>query len=99
MLGRRERDQLELFITGSLRQFIPDEHVLARVDRVLELSWLRGEVSDCYCLDDGRPGIDPEVAIRLMLAGLLIGIVHDRKLMREAEVNIAIRWFIGYGLS
>ena len=98
MLGRRERDQLELFITGSLRQFIPDEHVLARVDRVLDLSWLRGEVSDCYCLDDGRPGIDPEVAVRLMLAGLLIGTVHDRKLMREAEVNIAIRWFIGYGL-
>jgi transposase len=84
--------------SGSLRQFIPDEHVLARVDRVLDLSWLRGEVSDCYCLDDGRPGIDPEVAIRLMLAGLLIGIVHDRKLMREAEVNIAIQWFIGYGL-
>src|SRR6516162_6309384 len=98
MLGRRERDQLELFITGSLRQFIPDEHVLARVDRVLDLSWLRGEVSDCYCLDDGRPRIDREVAIRLMLAGLLIGIVHDRKLMREAEVNIAIRWFIGYSL-
>jgi hypothetical protein len=65
---------------------------------VLDLSWLRGEVSDCYCLDDGRAGIDPEVAIRLVLAGLLIGIVHDRKLMREAEVNIAIRWFIGYGL-
>src|ERR1700747_1502093 len=97
--GRWERDQLELFITGSLRQFIPDEHVLARVDRVLDVSWLRGEVSDCYCLDDGRPGIDPEVAIRLMLAGLLIGIVHDRKLMREVEVNIAIRWFIGYGFD
>src|SRR5690242_18811859 len=98
MLGRRERDQLELFIIGSLRQLIPDEHVLARVDRVLDLSWLRGEVSDCYCLDDGRPGIDPEVAVRLMLAGLLLGFVHDRKLMREAHVNIAIRWFIGYGL-
>jgi transposase len=98
MLGRKERDQLELFITGSLRQLIPDEHVLARVDRVLDLSWLRDEVADCYCLDDGRPGIDPETGVRLMLAGLLMGIVHDRKLMREAEVNIAIRWFIGYGL-
>jgi transposase len=98
MLGRKERDQLELFIAGSLRQLIPDEHVLARVDRVLDLSWLRAEIADCYCLDDGRPGIDPEVAVRLMLAGLLIGIVHDRKLMREAQVNIAIRWFIGYGL-
>src|SRR5215510_9534076 len=98
MLGLKERDQLELLITGSLRQLIPDDHVLVRVDRVLDLSWLRDEVADLYCLDDGRPGIDPEVAVRLMLAGLLIGIVHDRKLMREAHVNIAIRWFIGYGL-
>lgn len=44
MLGRKERDQLELFITGSLRQLIPDDHVLVRVDRVLDLSWLRQEV-------------------------------------------------------
>ena len=72
--------------------------MLVRVDRVLDLSWLRDEVADLYCLDDGRPGIDPEVAVRLMLAGLLSGIVHDRKLMREAHVNIAIRWFIGYGV-
>ena len=43
MLGRKERDQLESFITGSLKQLIPDEHVLARVDRVLDLSWLREE--------------------------------------------------------
>src|SRR4029453_8672503 len=98
MLGHKERDQLELFITGSLRQLIPDEHVLARVDRVLDLSWLREEGTDCYCLDDGRRGIAPEVAVRLMLPGLLTGIVHDRKLMREAQVNIAIRWFIGYGV-
>jgi transposase len=98
MLGRKERDQLELFITGSLRQLVPEDHILARVDRVLDLAWLREGVADCYCLDNGRPGIDPEVAVRLMLAGLLTGIVHDRKLMREAEVNIAIRWFIGYGL-
>jgi hypothetical protein len=54
MLGRKERDQLELFITGSLRQLIPDQHVLVRVDRVLHLSWLKKEVSDCYCVDDGR---------------------------------------------
>ena len=98
MLGRKERGQLELFITGSLRQLIPDDHILARVDRVLDLSWLPDEVAGLYCADNGRPGIDPEVAVRLMLAGLLLGIVHDRKLMREAQVNLAIRWFIGYGL-
>ena len=76
----------------------PEDHVLARVDRVLDLDWLREEVADCYCADNGRPGIDPEVAVRLMLAGLLLGVVHDRRLLREAQVNIAIRWFIGYGL-
>jgi transposase len=98
MLGRKERSQLELFISGSLRQLIPDDHVLVRVERVLDLSWLRDEVADCYCLEDGRPGIDPEAAVRLMLAGLLSGIVHDRRLMREAQVNLAIRWFAGYAL-
>lgn len=98
MLGRKERDQLELFISGSLRQLIPDDHILVRVDRVLDLSWLRREVADLYCTDNGRPGIDPEVAVRLMLAGFLLGLVHDRRLMREAQVNVAIRWFVGYGL-
>jgi transposase len=98
MLGSKGRGQLELFVTGSLRQLVPDEHVLARVDRVLDLSWLREEVAVLYCDGNGRPGIDPEVAVRLMLAGFLLGIVHDRRLMREAQVNIAIRWFAGYGL-
>lgn len=98
MLGRKERDQLELFMTGSLRQLVPDDHILARVDRILDLGWLCDEVADLYCADNGRPGIDPEVAVRLMLAGFLLGIVHDRRLMREAQVNLAIRWFTGYGL-
>ena len=98
MLGRKDRDQLELYMCGSLRQLVPDDHVLARVDRVLDLSWLRNEVAELYCAGTGRPGIDPEVAVRLMLAGFLLGVVHDRRLLREAQVNIAIRWFIGYGL-
>ena len=98
MLGRKGCNQLELFVAGSLDQLVPEDHVLARVDRVLDLGWLREEVADCYCVDNGRPGIDPEVAVRLMLAGLLFGIVHDRRLMREAQVDIAIQWFIGYGL-
>ena len=100
MLGSRPRGQSELLIAGSLREFVPDDHVLARVDKVLDHSWLRAEVLDCYAADGaGRPGIDPEVALRLMLAGFLVGIVHDRRLLREAQVNIAIRWFAGFGLA
>ena len=48
MLGRRARGQLELIMAGSLRDLIPDDHVLVRVDRVLDLGWLRAEVADCY---------------------------------------------------
>lgn len=99
MLGTQKRWQEELFVAGPLSSLIPEDHILKRVDKVLDLSWLRQEVKDLYCSDNGRPGIDPEAAVRLMLAGFFQGIVHDRKLMREAQVNLAIRWFAGYRLD
>lgn len=99
VLGTQNRWQGELFVAGSLQQLIPADHILKRVDAVLDLSWLRDAVADRYCPDNGRPSIDPEAAMRLMLAGFLQGIVHDRQLMREAQVNIAIRWFAGYSLE
>ena len=98
MMGSRKRGQLDLFVAGSLERLLPEDHVLVRVNRVLDLSWLREEVADCYCLDNGRPGVDPEVALRLMLAGMLLGYVHDRRLLREAQAHLGVRWFIGYGL-
>jgi len=99
MIGKKKSSQPTLFIPGSIEDFIPNDHILKKVDRVLDLSWLRAEVAPLYCEDNGRPGIDPEAAARLMLAGFFHGIVHDRKLMREAQVNIAIRWFAGYTLE
>lgn len=99
MLGTQERWQEDLFVAGPLSSLIPDDHILKQVDKVLDLSWLRRDVSEMYCHTNGRPGIDPEAAVRLMLAGFFQGIVHDRKLMREAQVNLAIRWFAGYRLD
>jgi len=99
VLGTQERWQAELFVAGPLSSLVPDDHILKQVDKVLDLSWLRDEVKDLYCMSNGRPGIDPEAAVRLMLAGFFQGIVHDRKLMREAQVNLAIRWFAGYRLD
>jgi transposase len=99
MIGRRDRRNRRLFIAGDIEQFIPEDHILKRVDRFLDLSWLSEEVKECYCVDNGRPSIAPEAAVRLMIAGFFQGIVHDRKLMREAQVNMAIRWFAGYELD
>ena len=99
MIGRQDRTQEYLFIAGPLRDLVPDDHILKRVQKVLDLAWLREDVRDCYCDDNGRPSVDPESAVRLMLAGFFQGIVQDRKLMREAQVNLAIRWFAGYRLD
>lgn len=98
MLGKKERGQEELFVTCRLRDLVPDDYILKRVDKVLDLSWLREEVRDLYDEAMGRPSIDPEAAVRLMLAGFFHGIVQDRKLMREARMHIGIRWFAGFRL-
>lgn len=99
MLGRQGGRQKTLFVYGDIERFVPKDHILYRVNRVLDLSWLEGAVSHLYCEENGRPSIAPEAALRLMLAGFFLGIVHDRKLMREAQVNLAIRWFAGFGLE
>ena len=99
MLGRHDRWQEDLFVAGPLSSLIPNDHILKQVDKLLDLLWLRSEVEDLYCNSNGRPSIDPESALRLMLAGFFQGIIHDRKLMREAQVNLAIRWFAGYRLD
>jgi hypothetical protein len=54
--------------------------------------------SEARADNNGRPGIDPDAALRLMLPGFLLGVVHYRRLLWEAQVNIALRWFIGYDL-
>jgi transposase len=99
VIGNQQRWQEDLFVAGPLSSLIPDDHILKQVDKVLDLSWFRREVADCYNANMGRPSIDPESALRLMLAGYFQGVVYDRKLMREAQVNLAIRWFAGFRLG
>ena len=86
MLGtKKDRWQEDLFVAATLSSLIPEDHILKQVDKVLDLSWLAKEVSELYSDNQGRPSISPEAALRLMVAGFFQGIVHDRKLMREAN--------------
>ena len=98
MQTRRIR-QDELFTSGPLCDLIPEDHILKQVERIIDLTWFHDAVRQCYCQDNGRPSVDPEAALRLMLAGFFQGITSDRRLMREAQVNVAIRWFAGYTLT
>lgn len=76
MLSERGAEQFEFFV-GSLRDLVPEDHILRRVHRVLDLSWIRSDVQDLYSAGNGRPSIDPEAALRLMLACFPLGFVHD----------------------
>jgi len=97
MQGRNDQqDRIETI--AGLHRLIPDDYILKRIDKVLKTGWVHDLVRHTYSQEIGRPSIDPEAALRLMLAGFLLGIVHDRKLCSEARVNVAIRWFCGYGL-
>jgi transposase len=101
MVGKKDcfHPSLFMFVPGSLTDFIPKDHLLRRVKRALDLSWVTDLVRDAYCPDNGAPSIDPEVVIRLLIVGYLFDVIHIRELLREVQVNIAMRWFVGYGLD
>lgn len=99
MQTKRNKLDYGLMLLPPLESFIPEDHYLRRLDRVLDLSFVHDAIRDRYCQDNGRPSIDPEVIIRLFLIQAMDGIVHVRELMRQVQVNLAYRWFIGYGLD
>jgi len=99
MQTKRERIQSEMMLLPPLESFIPHDHPLRRLNKVLDLSFIHESVRGHYCQDNGRPSVDPEVVIRLFLLQAIEGIGQVRELMRQVQVNLAHRWFIGYGLD
>jgi transposase len=99
MQTKREDSQQEMMLLPSLESYIPKDHYLYRLNGVLDLRFVHDAVRDRYCQDNGRPSIDPEVVVRLFLIQAMDGIPHVRELMRQVQVNLAYRWFIGYRLD
>lgn len=77
----------------ELESFVPEGHLLRRVDRLLDLSFLRELTAACYADGLGRPSIDPEVYFRMQLVAYLYGITKDRRLCEDVHCNMAYRWF------
>jgi transposase len=99
MQTKREHNQTRMMLLPPLEAFIPKDHPIRRLNRVLDLSFVHEAVRGHYCQDNGRPSIDPEVIIRLFLLQAIEGLGHVRDLMRQVQVNLAYRWFIGYDLD
>lgn len=93
--GRDARGEI---IITDMEALVPAEHLLRKVERVMDYEWLYERLSPYYCHDNGRPGTDPVVLIKMVLIQHLFGIPSLRQTYREIEVNNAYRWFLGYNL-
>ena len=98
MMGQAVGQQDRLFYEFNLDERIPTNHLLRRIDAVLDLSWLRPELSPFYS-HTGCPSIDPELMIRMLLVGYCHSIRSERRLCQEVELNLAYRWFCRLGLE
>jgi transposase len=87
-----------LFYQISLNELVPENHLVRRLAEVLDFSWIRSSTATRYS-DTGRPSIDPEVVAKLLLLGYLYNVASERQLMREVQVNLAYRWYVGYDLD
>jgi transposase len=87
-----------LFYEFSLDKHIPADHLLRSIDRFVELDELRRELAPFYS-NIGRPSIDPELMIRMLLIGYCFGIRSERRLCEEVHLNLAYRWFCRLGLD
>ena len=82
----------------DIEGLVPKNHLVRKIERVMDYEWLYERLSPYYCNDNGRPGTDPVVIVKLVLLQHLFGIPSLRQTHRETEVNLAYRWFLGYGL-
>src|SRR5580765_5512567 len=98
MMGRRIGGQRHLFYEFHLDEVIPDDHLVRKVDAVLDLSWVHSELAPYYS-PIGRPSIDPVLMIRMLIIGYVFAIRSERLLCREVQLNLAYRWFCGLGIE
>ena len=92
MMGRLNHDQRRLFYSFCLEEAVPDDHLVREIAAVLDLAWVRAELAPYYS-STGRPSIDPELMIRMLIIGYVFAIRSERALCRDVQVNFAYRWF------
>jgi transposase len=98
MMGHRQVEQAALFFEFSLERHVPADHLLRSIDRFVELGDLRRDLASFYSAM-GRPSIDPELMIRMLIVGYCFGIRSERRLCEEVHLNLAYRWFCRLGLD
>ena len=85
-------DQIQMV---SIEQLVPQDHILRKIDAAIDFDFIYDLVEERYCPDNGRPSIDPVVLIKIAVIQYMFGIKSMRQTIKEIEVNIAYRWFLG----
>jgi transposase len=98
MMGRQSSGQDRLFYSFNLEAHVPQDHLLRSIDRHLDLSNLRHRLESYYS-QTGRPSVDPELMIRMLIVGYSYGIRSERRLCDEVHLNLAYRWFCRLSLE
>ena len=98
MMGQQAGGQERLFYSFNLEDHVPTNHLLRGIDRCLDLSGLREHLAKYYS-HTGRPSIDPELMVRMLIIGYSYGIRSERRLCEEVHLNLAYRWFCRLGLE
>ncbi len=98
MMGDRQVMQGALFYEFSLERHVPAGHVLRAIDRFVDLDGVRSHLAPFYS-STGRPSVDPELLIRMLIVGYCFGIRSERRLCEEVHLNLAYRWFCRLGLE
>lgn len=94
--GYENRYQIEMI---SIEDLVPQEHLLRQISSAVDFGKIYEFVEELYCDDNGRPSIDPVVLFKMVLIQHLYGIPSLRRNADEVFLNVAYRWFLGYGLT
>ena len=99
MLRDRKTQQQGGYELVLLEELVPQDHFLRKVDAAVDFSFIHDMCKDLYCLDNGRPAIEPELLFKMLLLGYLYGIKSEIKLAQAVNENIAFKWFLGLKLT
>ena len=94
--GQNRQRKMEYVVIEDL---MPKEHLLRKIDKYIDFSFINEICRPYYCEDNGRPAIEPEIMFKMLFLGYLYGVRSETRLVEEVKVNIAYRWFLGYALE
>jgi len=97
MMGQQDRSEA-LFYYFRLEDQVPENHLLRLIETHISFAFVRERLKDSYS-ETGRPSIDPELLLRILLIGYLYGVTSERKLVEELRMHLAWRWFTGLGFD